>query len=43
MQLWIIWGIDDIERLDPDLHWEFDPLSYDDFNLNNMLTKGDQR
>lgn len=29
-------GIDDIERLDPDLHWEFDPLAYDDFNLNNM-------
>ena len=22
-------GIDDIERLDPDLHWEADPLAYD--------------
>ena len=29
-------GINDIERLDPDLHWEVDPLAYDDSNRNNM-------
>ena len=29
-------GINDIERLDPDLHWEADPLAYDVFNRNNM-------
>lgn len=32
-------GINDIERLDPDLHWEFDPLTYlayDDINRNNI-------